>query len=121
MQSGRRVHAFPKLILRGQLIILEVAIINVIPGRESAFEAAFRRAVSILTAMRGYSSHELRRCVEHASRYILLVHWQSLEDHTISFRTSPEYQQWKTLLHRFYDPFPAVEHYGEPLSPNSTI
>jgi heme-degrading monooxygenase HmoA len=102
-------------------MILELAILNVIPGQESAFEAAFSHAVSILTSMRGYSSHELRRCVEHADRYILLVHWQSLEDHTVGFRTSPEYQQWKALLHHFYDPFPTVEHYGEALSPTSTI
>ena len=97
-------------------MILEVAILNVIPGQESAFEAAFHRAISILTSMRGYISHELRHCVEHSNRYILLVHWQSLEDHTIGFRTSPQYQEWKSLLHHFYDPFPTVEHYGQPIS-----
>lgn len=97
-------------------MILEVAILNVIPGQESAFEATFRRAVPILTSMRGYISHELRRCVEHADQYILLVQWQSLEDHTVGFRTSPQYQEWKALLHHFYDPFPTVEHYQEPLS-----
>jgi heme-degrading monooxygenase HmoA len=101
-------------------MILELATLNVIPSQESAFEAAFRRAIPILAGMHGYISHELRRCVEHANQYILLVHWQSLEDHIVGFRTSPQYQQWKTLLHHFYDPFPTVEHYGEPLSPSST-
>jgi len=95
-------------------MILEVAIFNVILGQESAFESAFRRAIPILTRTPGYISHELRRCVEHTSRYLLLVQWKTLEDHTIGFRTSPEYQEWKALLHHFYDPFPTVEHYGAP-------
>jgi heme-degrading monooxygenase HmoA len=97
-------------------MILEGAILNVIPGQEPAFEDAFGRAISILANARGYISHELRRCVEHRSRYILLVQWQALEDHTVGFRGSPQYQEWKDLLHRFYDPFPLVEHYSEPLS-----
>ena len=59
----------------------------------------------------GYISHELQRCVENRSRYLLLVRWVTLEDHTVGFRTSPEYQRWKALLHHFYDPFPTVEHY----------
>ena len=83
--------------------------------------AAFSRGVSILISMHGYISHELRRCLEHPNRYVLLVHWQSLEDHTVGFRTSPQYHEWKALLHHFYDPFPTVEHYAQPLSPNSTI
>jgi heme-degrading monooxygenase HmoA len=97
-------------------MILEVAILNVIPGQELAFEAAFARAISIIANAHGYVSHELRPSIEHPSRYILLVQWQALEDHTIGFRGSPQYQEWKALLHRFYDPFPLVEHYSEPLS-----
>ena len=97
-------------------MILEIAILNVIPDQEAAFESAFRRAALILAAARGYISHELRRCLEHSTRYILLVEWHTLEDHTVGFRGSPEYQEWKALLHRFYDPFPNVEHYSTPLS-----
>jgi heme-degrading monooxygenase HmoA len=97
-------------------MILEVAILNVRPGEGVAFEAAFRRAAPILAGTRGYISHELRRCLEHTSRYILLVQWHALEDHTVGFRGSPEYQQWMALLHHFYDPFPTVEHYDTPLS-----
>lgn len=92
-------------------MILEVAILNVIPGRESEFEVAFRRAQAMISSMHGYRSHELRRCIETTTRYILLVHWDKLEDHTLGFRGSPEYQQWKRLLHHFYDPFPIVEHF----------
>lgn len=94
-------------------MILEVAILNIISGQQIAFEAAFRNAAPIIASMRGYISHELRRCVERPNRYILLVQWQSIEDHTIGFRTSPQYQEWKALLHHFYDPFPIVEHYEQ--------
>lgn len=93
-------------------MILEVAILNVIPGREAEFEDAFRQAQRIISTMTGYRSHDLRRCVEAANRYILLVNWDKLEDHTIGFRGSSGYQEWKQLLHHFYDPFPAVEHYA---------
>ncbi len=96
-------------------MILEVAILNVRDGRCEAFETAFREASLIIASMPGYHAHELRRCIEVSSRYILLVQWQRLEDHTVGFRQSAEYQQWRTLLHHFYDPFPTVEHYGEPL------
>ncbi|HEX4138738.1 MAG TPA: antibiotic biosynthesis monooxygenase [Candidatus Methylacidiphilales bacterium] len=96
-------------------MILEVAVLNVRPGMNDAFEAAFREASPIIASMPGYLSHELRRCMETSSRYVLLVHWRKLEDHTVGFRQSAEYQKWRALLHHFYDPFPAVEHYGEPL------
>ena len=92
-------------------MILEVATLDVRPGRTDAFETAFAKAQNIIAAMPGYLSHELQRCVETPHRYILLVRWARLEDHTQGFRRSPQYQEWKALLHHFYDPFPTVEHY----------
>jgi heme-degrading monooxygenase HmoA len=91
--------------------ILEVAILNLRPGLEAEFEAAFRQAEALIAVMPGYGGHELRRCLEHSGRYVLLVHWDSLESHTVEFRGSPEYREWKALLHGFYEPFPCVEHY----------
>src|SRR5271154_6630725 len=96
-------------------MILEVAILDIGQGTCADFEKAFREASPIIASMPGYISHELRPCIEFPSRYILLVHWRRLEDHTIGFRESSEYQRWRTLLHHFYDPFPTVEHYGEPI------
>ena len=96
-------------------MILEVAILNVRDGAGDAFESAFREASSIIASMPGYRGHELRPCLEVSSRYVLLVHWERLEDHTVGFRQSAEYQRWRVLLHHFYDPFPIVEHYGESL------
>lgn len=91
--------------------VLEVAHLDVRPGQEAAFEAAFDTARHIIAAMPGYRGHELQRCLERPSSYLLLVRWRSLEDHTEGFRGSPEYQRWRALLHHFYDPFPAVEHF----------
>lgn len=92
-------------------MILEVAMLNVRSPMESEFEAAFAKASGIIASMKGYISHELHRCIEVPNRYLLLVRWQTLEDHTTGFRKSPEYDQWKQLLHHFYDPFPTVEHF----------
>ncbi|MFT4926652.1 MAG: heme-degrading monooxygenase HmoA [Phenylobacterium sp.] len=92
-------------------MILEVAMLNVKPGQEPAFEVAFEQAQAIISAMSGYVSHQLQRCIEDRSKYVLLVNWQTLEDHTQGFRGSEEYKQWQALLHHFYDPFPTVEHF----------
>ncbi|EKO3918691.1 antibiotic biosynthesis monooxygenase [Vibrio fluvialis] len=92
-------------------MILEVAILDVKPEQEAQFEQSFANAQQIIASMAGYVSHQLQRCLENPSRYILLVNWQTLEAHTEGFRQSAEYQQWRALLHHFYDPFPTVEHY----------
>jgi heme-degrading monooxygenase HmoA len=92
-------------------LILEVAILDLKAGVTNEFAAAFLVASNIIMKMPGYISHELQRCLENHDRYILLVRWQKLEDHTVGFRGSPEYQQWRSLLHNFYDPLPTVEHY----------
>lgn len=92
-------------------MILEVAMLQITPGLAAEFEQAFARAQSIISAMPGYVSHQLQRCLEVPDKYALLVNWQTLEDHTIGFRQSAQYQQWRLLLHDFYQPFPLVEHF----------
>lgn len=92
-------------------MILESAVLDVKPDQTREFEAAFAKAERIISSARGYVSHELRRSIEKPSRYLLLVRWRRLEDHTVGFRESAPYQEWKKLLHHFYEPFPAVEHY----------
>jgi heme-degrading monooxygenase HmoA len=94
-------------------MILEVAILDVMPGRESEFEAAFTQAEEIISSASGHVRHQLKRCIEKQNRYLLLVWWETLEAHTVGFRQSPQYQEWKRLLHHLYDPFPAVEHYQD--------
>jgi heme-degrading monooxygenase HmoA len=94
-------------------MILEAAILNVKPGQEAAFEAAMRAAKPLIAATPGFAGIEVRRSMETPSNYFLLVHWEKLEDHTVGFRQSDRYQEWRKALHQFYEPFPVVEHYEE--------
>ena len=92
-------------------MVLEVAVLNVRAGQATEFEAAFQQAAPLMKSAPGYIAHDLQKCVETPQRYLLLASWQTLEAHSIGFRQSAEYQEWKRLLHHFYDPFPTVEHY----------
>jgi heme-degrading monooxygenase HmoA len=104
--------AFKRAQLRNtEESVLEVAMLNVILGRESEFELAFKQASKIISSMNGFVHLQLQRCLERPNGYVLLVNWETLEDHTVGFRQSPEYQEWRALLHHFYDPFPTVEHF----------
>ena len=93
-------------------MVLEHALLNVIPGKEAEFEGAFAQARKIISTSPGFVSLKIVRGVERPSTYLLLVEWQTLEDHTIGFRESAPYQDWRALLHHFYDPFPVVEHFA---------
>lgn len=93
-------------------MILEHAVLDIIPEKEDAFEVAFAQAKSIISSSPGFSSLRLMRCVERPSRYLLLVEWESLTAHTEDFRGSARYEEWRRLLHHFYEPFPTVEHFA---------
>jgi heme-degrading monooxygenase HmoA len=92
-------------------MIVEHALLEVKPGLATEFEAAFEKAKTIIARMVGFQSLTLSRCIERPETYLLLVEWARLEDHTEGFRGSAEYQQWRALLHHFYEPFPTVEHF----------
>ena len=103
-------------------MILEVVIADVKQGQGAAYEDAFRQASPLIASIPGYLSHELQHCVETPDRYVLLVRWETLEAHTVGFRQSAQYQEWKQLLHHFYDPFPVVQHYeGVDLTQASSV
>ncbi|MFI9273782.1 antibiotic biosynthesis monooxygenase family protein [Kitasatospora sp. NPDC052896] len=99
-------------------MILESALLDVLPGREEEFLAAFAEAKPLIAGQRGFHSLRLRRCLNEGrgGRFLLQVEWETVADHTEGFRHSPEYRRWRELLHHFYAPFPEVEHYGEPLA-----
>jgi len=92
-------------------MILEVAILYVKHELQGAFEKDFQLAGLYISSTKGYINHTLQKCIEENHKYILLVEWEQLEDHTIGFRQSETYFKWKALLHHYYDPFPVVEHY----------
>jgi len=92
-------------------MILEVAILIVKLGHEKQFETDFKIAGQYISSIEGYMGHSLRKCLEQDNKYILLVDWLELENHTVGFRQSEGYKKWKSLLHHYYDPFPQVDHY----------
>lgn len=92
-------------------MILEAVELNIKNGEAKEFQKAFSKAQEIITSIKGYRSHQLQRCIENKNSYLFLVQWENLEAHTINFRESDKYQQWKKLLHHFYEPFPEVKHY----------
>jgi heme-degrading monooxygenase HmoA len=91
--------------------VTEHAILPVIPGQEAEFIETMDRAKAIIAASPGFISMRVQRGVERPSTFLLLVEWESLEAHTEGFRGSEAYQEWRALLHHFYDPFPVVEHF----------
>ena len=92
-------------------MITELAILFVKDGEQDNFQLDFAKAGQFISSIKGYLGHSLQKCLEHSNKYVLLVNWETIEDHTIGFRQSAVYQQWKSLLHHYYDPFPVVEHY----------
>ena len=92
-------------------MVLEVAILEIKEGKSPAFEQSFHKASHLISCQKGYIFHEIKKCIEVDDKYLLLVQWETLEDHEIGFRNSPEYQDWKKMLHHYYEPFPTVAHY----------
>jgi heme-degrading monooxygenase HmoA len=92
-------------------MILEAAEIRISPANKRDFEAAFTEARKIIASMPGFISHQLQRGIETDGRYLLLVEWRTVEDHTLGFRQSPQFQRWRELLGPFFASPPAVEHY----------
>ena len=92
-------------------MIIEFAQLSIRPGSERQFEAAFPEAIKVLGGSRGYLSHELRRSMETPNRYALIVQWQTIEDHTVGFRGSPAFTQWRASIGPFLESAPVVEHF----------
>ncbi|WP_205473252.1 antibiotic biosynthesis monooxygenase [Nocardioides sp. SYSU D00038] len=92
--------------------VLEHALLQVRPGREDEFAAAFAQARELIAASEGFLFVEVRRCLEQPSLFLLLVGWTSVEAHEQGFRGSERYEEWRRLLHHFYDPFPVVQHFA---------
>jgi heme-degrading monooxygenase HmoA len=96
-------------------MILEHALLQVRPGDEGAFEAAMAVARPLIAASPGFGGMEVRPAIGQLGLYLLCVQWGSVADHRDGFRQSDRYQQWRALLHHFYEPMPVVSYFGEPL------
>ena len=91
-------------------MITEIAQIDIKPGMEAEFETGVKNAASVFQRAKGCQGLELQRSIEKPSRYRLFVSWETVEDHTVGFRNSTEFQEWRGLVgHCFASP-PEVEH-----------
>jgi len=94
-------------------MILEIARIDIKEGLETEFESGVKKAAAIFQRAKGCRGMELNRSIEKPHRYRLFVKWETLENHTVDFRGSPDFQEWRKLVgHCFAEP-PAVEHVKE--------
>ena len=91
-------------------MILEIAQIDVKPGTEAQFEAGVAKAKPLFERAKGCRGMELHRSKEHPTRYRLLVRWETLEDHTVTFRNSPDFLEWRKLVSECFAGPPNVEH-----------
>ncbi|GAB3857703.1 antibiotic biosynthesis monooxygenase family protein [Dactylosporangium cerinum] len=92
-------------------MVLEVALIDVLAGREEEFAAAYRKGHELLVTTPGCRSVRMTRGVESASRFVLLVEWDSVDAHLDNFRATDRFTQWRALLGPFFDGAPTVEHF----------
>jgi heme-degrading monooxygenase HmoA len=93
-------------------MVLEVADIRVSAGQQTDFEAAVGLGLeTVLSKSPGFVSYEIRRCLETPERYLLLIEWRKLEDHTVGFRESEAYPQWSAIVRPFFAEAPHVEHF----------
>lgn len=91
-------------------MITEIAQIEIKPGMENEFEAGVAKAAPIFQRAKGCLGMELQRSIEKPSRYRLFVQWQTLENHTVDFRNSTDFQSWRTLVGHCFAAPPEVEH-----------
>ncbi|MSQ70907.1 MAG: antibiotic biosynthesis monooxygenase [Betaproteobacteria bacterium] len=92
-------------------MIVEIATMKIKAGQRQAFEAVWLRAESIISAAKGYVSHEMRRCIETPDKYQLLARWQTVEAHTVDFRQSEAYKTFRGMIGEFFAEAPQVEHF----------
>lgn len=99
-------------LTRTLAMILEVADIRIQTGQQAAFDAAIRQGIdTIISKAKGFLGAEIRKGVESPERYLLLIRWATLEAHTVDFRESPLFAQWRALVGRFFASPPVVEHF----------
>ncbi len=101
-------------------MILELATIDIKPGTNAEFEQNLEKAQAVISQSKGYVGHDFKKCIEQPNRYVLLIRWESLEAHTIGFRESELFKEWRGLIGPFFENPPVVLHY-EDLGFSSTL
>ncbi|KPK07524.1 MAG: antibiotic biosynthesis monooxygenase [Betaproteobacteria bacterium SG8_39] len=94
-------------------MILELADIRIQPGKQAAFDAAIQKGVdTVIAKAKGFRGYKINKGIESPERYLLMIFWETLENHTVDFRGSPAFQDWRALVGPFFATPPAVEHFN---------
>jgi heme-degrading monooxygenase HmoA len=97
----------------GNFMILELADIRIQPGQQAAFDDAIQRGVStVIAKAKGFQGYKINKGIETPERYILQIFWDTLENHTVDFRESPAFAQWRAIVGPFFAGPPTVEHFN---------
>ncbi len=93
-------------------MILEIADIRIAPGQQAAFDAAIQRGLAeVISQAKGFRGWKVNQGVENPERYLLMVFWETLEDHTVHFRGGPLFAQWRAIVGPYFAAPPVVEHF----------
>jgi heme-degrading monooxygenase HmoA len=92
-------------------VILELATIDIKEGSNAEFEQQLQQAQFVISKAKGYIGHQFQQCIEKKNRYVLLIRWNTLEDHTIGFRESDLFKEWRALIGPYFESPPVVQHY----------
>jgi len=93
-------------------MILELADIRISPGKRAEFDAAIRRgAETVVSRAKSFRGYKVNRGVESPERYILMIYWDTLENHTVDFREGPLFAEWRAIVGPFFAAPPVVEHF----------
>jgi heme-degrading monooxygenase HmoA len=93
-------------------MILEIADIRIHAGQQAAFDEAIQRGLAtVISQARGYRGFKVNKGVEQPERYVLMIFWETLEDHTVHFRQSPAFGEWRAIVGPFFAAPPQVEHF----------
>ena len=93
-------------------MILEIADIRIPPGQQAAFDEAIQRGLTTVACnAKGFRGYEVHKGIESPERYVLMIFWDTLEDHTVGFRQGPLFAQWRAIVGPFFAQPPQVEHF----------
>ena len=93
-------------------MILEIADIRIPPGKQAEFDTAIQHGIaSVASKAKGFRGFKVNKGVESPERYILMIYWETLENHTVDFRQGPLFAQWRAIVGPFFAGPPVVEHF----------
>jgi heme-degrading monooxygenase HmoA len=95
-------------------MVIEVADIRILPGKQAEFDAAIQAANRVLSGLQGYLGHRLLKGIDSADRYLLMIEWATVKDHTVGFRQSPVFVEWRAMIGPFFAALPVIEHFSVP-------